>query len=137
MESPFLAEEVTRMQQVKSGGLLGGLFGGDDPPEQQVKKVGLFKGLVYCYIPKLRAERRAKMRAECVNILKLIQPIYELDMKKKFTFNVDEFLRRCDDSDFDYATCLKDLKALNQELGIGSLKIVPKISSYLSEIRLA
>ena len=66
IESPFLAEKVTRMQQVKSGGMLGGLFGGDDGAEEQVKEVGLFKGLVYCYIPKLRADRRAKMRSSAV-----------------------------------------------------------------------
>lgn len=29
------------------------------------------------------------------------------------------------------------MKVLNQELGIGSLKATPKISTYLSEIRLA
>lgn len=85
----------------------------------------------------MRAERRAKMRASCVQILKLCQPIYELDLKKKFDFNVDEFLRRCDEQDFDFETCLMDLKKLNNELGIGSLKIVPKIATYLSEIRLA
>jgi len=34
--------------------MLGGLFGGDDGADEQVKEVGLFKGLVYCYIPKLR-----------------------------------------------------------------------------------
>lgn len=33
IESPFLAESITRMKQVKSGGLLGGLFGGDDAAE--------------------------------------------------------------------------------------------------------
>tara|TARA_B110000285_G_scaffold139762_1_gene156424 strand:+ start:173 stop:556 length:384 start_codon:yes stop_codon:yes gene_type:complete len=54
VDTPFLAEKITRMQQVKAGGLLGGLFGGDDAPDEQVKEVGLFKGLVYCYIPKLR-----------------------------------------------------------------------------------
>jgi hypothetical protein len=67
----------------------------------------------------------------------LIQPIYELDLKKKFIFNTDDFIRRCDDTDFDFETVLKELKELNQELGIGALKIVPKISTYLSEIRLA
>lgn len=34
IETPFLAEKVTRMKQVKSGGLLGGLFGGDDAAEE-------------------------------------------------------------------------------------------------------
>jgi hypothetical protein len=77
------------------------------------------------------------MRAACVQILKLIQPIYELDLKKKFDFNVDEFLRNCDDIDYDFATTLKKLKVLNNDLGIGALKITPKISNYLSEIRLA
>lgn len=31
--SPFLAENITRLKQVKAGGLLGGLFGGDDGAE--------------------------------------------------------------------------------------------------------
>jgi hypothetical protein len=60
-----------------------------------------------------------------------------LDLKKKFEFDNDDFIRRCDETDFDFKTCLKLLKTLNQELGIGSLKITPKISTYLSEIRLA
>jgi len=46
-------------------------------------------------------------------------------------------LRNCDELDYDYATNLSNLKNLNNDLGIGALKIVPKISSYLSEIRLA
>lgn len=33
IESPFLAEGITRMKQVKSGGILSGLFGGDDGAE--------------------------------------------------------------------------------------------------------
>lgn len=37
------------------------------------------------------------MRAACVQILKLIQPIYELDLKKTFDFDVNDFIRRCDD----------------------------------------
>ena len=67
----------------------------------------------------------------------MIQPIYELDLKKKFDFNVDDFIRRCDDTDYDFEEVLKELKDFNQELGIGALKITPKISTYLSEIRLA
>ena len=46
-------------------------------------------------------------------------------------------MRNCDELDYDYATNLSNLKNLNNDLGIGALKIVPKISSYLSEIRLA
>ena len=36
IESPFLAEKVTRMKKVKTGGMLGGMFGGDDGAEEQV-----------------------------------------------------------------------------------------------------
>jgi len=46
-------------------------------------------------------------------------------------------LRRCDDLDYDFETTLVTLKHLMNELGIGALKIVPKIATYLSEIRLA
>jgi hypothetical protein len=65
LKSPFLTEGITRLKQVKSGGVLSGLFGGGDAPEEQVTKVGYFKGLVKCYIPKLRDERRSKMRNAC------------------------------------------------------------------------
>lgn len=48
------------------------MFGGGEPPDDQVTEVGAFKGLVNCYIPKLREERRLKMRAACEEILKLV-----------------------------------------------------------------
>ena len=51
-------------------------------------------------------------------------------------FDKDEFERRCDDLTYDYKTALKQLKDLNNELGVGALKIVPKISHYLYEMRM-
>jgi len=50
VNTPFVKREIYRAKPVKSGGLIGGLFGGDDV-EEEFSRVytGYFKGMVRCY----------------------------------------------------------------------------------------
>ena len=50
VNSPFVKRDIFRAKPVKSGGIMGGLFGGDDA-EEEFSRVytGYFKGMVRCY----------------------------------------------------------------------------------------
>jgi len=62
IESPFMAEKISRAEKVKGQGMLGGLFGGGDSEEPMtVKEVGVFKGILKCFNDELLMERKNKI----------------------------------------------------------------------------
>ena len=136
--SPFLAEKVTRLQQVRAGGLLAGLFGGGEDAEATVTEVGKFKGIVRCYMPELAARRKEEMKEAIAGIAELVQPIYETQTQQAFDPNVAAFLANLESEDWDVDSQLKQLKArLHDEAGLGRLKIAEHVSSYLFRQQLA
>ena len=136
--SPFLAEQVTRSQQVRAGGLLAGLFGGSEDGDAIVTEVGKFKGIVRCYMPELAARRKAEMKKAIAGIAELVKPIYETETQQAFDPYVEAFLAHYEDDARDVDVELKQLKArLHDEAGLGRLEIAEHISQYLFRQQLA
>lgn len=78
VDTPFVKRQIKRAKKLKSGGLIGSLFGGDTDTMEEYASIdtGYFKGMVRTYNPEEYAETKDAIAADLKDLLEAVSIVF-------------------------------------------------------------